>query len=69
MKNPYQDEQFYTTVDIFTLPDDLRYGYQVFRQLLTQQKKSVVPLHEIQEDRIQENKAFVVTFKKSKAFI
>ena len=64
MKNPYQDDQFYTTVDIFTLPDDIRYGYQVFRQLLTQQKKVVTPLHEIQQDGLEDNKEFPVTFNK-----
>lgn len=67
MKNPYQDELFHTTVDIYTLPDDLRYGYQVFRQLLIQQKKCVVLLHETQEDGNKEKKEFNVTFKESKS--
>ena len=64
MKNPYQDEQFYTTVDIFTLSDDIRYGYQVFRQILTQQKKAVAALHEIQQLGVKNKKEFPVTFNK-----
>lgn len=67
MKNQqYQDDYFETSVDIFTLADDVRYGYKVFRELILQHKKLIVPLHEVHEEEM-ENKEncddFSITFK------
>jgi len=67
MKNSYQDNQFFTSVDIFALSDDLRYGYKVFRELIIQHKKMVQPLNEVQEEyENNEKEQFNVTFKTSK---
>lgn len=67
MKNSYQDKQFFTSVDIFALSDDLRYGYKVFRELIIQHKKLVQPLNEEQEEfESSEKEQFNVTFKSSK---
>ena len=67
MKNPYQDEQFITSVDIYMLSDGLRYGYKVFRELIAQQKKVVTALAEIHEEESEGNKKyFSKTFKTSK---
>jgi len=61
MKN---DEQFYTSVDIYMLTDGLRYGYKVFRELIAQQKKIVTTITEIQDEENAGNKGkFSKTFK------
>lgn len=55
MKNPYQDNDFETLVDLFALADEVRYGYKVFRELISQHKKLVLPLHEIQQCETEQN--------------
>lgn len=66
MKNLYQDSHFETSVDVFSLNDEVRYGYKVFRELISQHKKLVLPLHELHCETVKETEN--TTFSCSKYF-
>lgn len=74
MKGPLQNvhseapTSYETTVDASMLNEDIHYGYRLFRNLLTQQKKYIQQLdeYEVENKNDEEEIAEKVTFTTSR---